>query len=110
MCTNYLSRKLWIVVMAVMLSLTTLWAQQKHVVRDAALQKNRFNNITLEMSLKPFKVNDQGYIREVTEEVFTQWAALLRHADTVSVMLWTSDGSEILDYKGTLDQPLEWAK
>lgn len=96
--------------MAVMLSLTTLWAQQKHVVRDAALQKNRFNNITLEMSLKPFKVNDPGYIREVTEEVFTQWAALLRHADTVSVMLWTSDGSEILDYKGTLDQPLEWAK
>lgn len=77
---------------------------------DPALLKNRFHNITLEMSLKPFKVNDKAYFRAVADEVFTQWSALLRQADTVSVMLWTSDGSELLDYKGRLDQPLEWAK
>ncbi len=79
-------------------------------VLDPQLQKNRFNNITLEMSLKPFKKNDKTSIREVAVEVFTQWSALLRHADTVSVMLWTSDGSEILDYTGKLDQSLEWAR
>ncbi len=62
------------------------------------------------MSLKPFKKNDKAYIREVAREVFTQWSALLRQTDTVSVMLWTGDGSEILDYKGNLRQPLEWAK
>ena len=85
-------------------------AQQKTTIEDPALQKNRFHNITLEMSLKPFKKNDKAYIREVAREVFTQWSALLRHTDTVSVMLWTGDGSEILDYKGNLRQPLEWAK
>ncbi|MEI6137621.1 MAG: hypothetical protein WCP85_00065 [Mariniphaga sp.] len=85
-------------------------AQQKTNIEDPALQKNRFHNITLEMSLKPFKKNDKAYIREVAREVFTQWSALLRHTDTVSVMLWTGDGSEILDYKGNLRQPLEWAK
>lgn len=79
-------------------------------VTDPALQKNRFNNITLEMSLKPFKENNPEYIRAVAQEVFTQWQALLRHTDTISVMLWVSDGSEILDYKGDLKQPLEWAK
>jgi hypothetical protein len=68
-----------------------------------------FKNVTLEMSLKPFKKNDPDYIRSVCREVFTQWAALIRHADQVSVMLWTADGSEILDYRGDPDQRLEWA-
>ncbi|WP_247235687.1 hypothetical protein [Telluribacter sp. SYSU D00476] len=77
---------------------------------DSPLKGKSFNNITLESSLKPFKKNDKTYIREVAKEMFTQWHSLLRHTDTVSVMLWTSDGSEILDYKGTLSQPLEWAK
>jgi len=74
------------------------------------LKGKPFHNITLEASLKPFKVNEKEYIRAVATEMFTQWHSLLRHTDTVSVMLWTGDGSEILDYKGTPDQPLEWAK
>lgn len=69
-----------------------------------------FDNITLEMSLKPFKKNDPEYIRDVCRKAFGQWQPLLQHADTVSVMLWTSDGSEILDYSGDLNQELEWAK
>jgi hypothetical protein len=77
---------------------------------NSTLKGKSFNNITLELSLKPFKKNDKAYIQEVANEIFTQWHALLRHTDTVSVMLWTSDGSEILDYKGNLTQPLEWAR
>jgi hypothetical protein len=69
-----------------------------------------FQNITLETSLKPFKKNDKKDIRRVAAEIFTQWSSLLRHADTISIMLWTSDGSEILDYTGNLNQPLEWSK
>ncbi len=76
----------------------------------STLKGKSFNNITLEVSLKPFKKNDKTYIREVAREMFVQWHSLLRHADSVSVMLWTSDGSEILDYKGVESQPLEWAK
>lgn len=69
-----------------------------------------FNNITLEMSLKPFKVNHKDSIDLVCQRVFQQWLPLLAYADTVSVMLWTADGSEILDYKGKDNQPLEWSQ
>ena len=67
-------------------------------------------NIQLEMSLKPFKDDSDGTVRAVCREVFVQWSALCRHTDTVSVLLWTADGSEILDYKGNLDEEFEWAK
>ncbi|HEX7757706.1 MAG TPA: hypothetical protein VF421_20315 [Niabella sp.] len=75
----------------------------------APLKGKPFNMIVLEASLKPFKVNEPHYIQAVAREIFTQWQSLLRHADTVSVMLWTGDGSEILDYSGNTQQRLEWA-
>jgi hypothetical protein len=67
-------------------------------------------NVTLEMSLKPFKVMEEKAIAAVCEEMFRQWWPLTRHADGVSVLLWAADGSEILDYKGDLDAELEWAR
>lgn len=84
-----------------------------NAANTACLQDNgptRFQNITLETSLKPFKKKDQASINEVAVRIFTQWQHLLKHADTVSVMLWTSDGSEILNYTGNPGQRLEWAK
>ncbi|MFT4154439.1 hypothetical protein [Parafilimonas sp.] len=75
----------------------------------APLKGKPFHNIVLEASLKPFKVKKDNYIRAVAREIFTQWQSLLRHTDTVSVMLWTGDGSEILDYKGDMQQRLEWS-
>lgn len=67
-------------------------------------------NVTLEMSLKPFKAVTDASIRSVCNELFRQWDALIRHADMVSVLLWTADGSEILEYRGYLDDPIEWAR
>ena len=78
-----------------------------HAVDDRV---KSFNNITLETSLKPFKVNDKHYIDSVCKNIFAQWQPLLKYADTVSVMLWTADGSEILDYKGKDSQRLEWGQ
>ena len=69
----------------------------------------RFKNITLEMSLKPFKSLEQGEVEAVCEELFSQWQALLAHTGQVSVMLWTSDGSELLDYNGKYGDTFEWA-
>ncbi|MBE7043337.1 MAG: hypothetical protein E7399_07605, partial [Ruminococcaceae bacterium] len=65
-------------------------------------------NITLEMSLKPFKKTDDGYIKEVCQTVFRDWFPLLEEAEEISVMLWTADGSEILDYRGKLEDSFEW--
>ncbi|MEK7751263.1 MAG: hypothetical protein AAB654_05055, partial [Acidobacteriota bacterium] len=36
-------------------------------------------NVTLEMSLKPFRQRDEAFVRSVCREVFVQWHALLRH-------------------------------
>ena len=66
-------------------------------------------NITLELSLKPFKRTDSEYIEKVCREIFEDWRPLVRDADVVSLMLWSADGSELLDYNGSLDDSFEWA-
>ena len=69
-----------------------------------------FQDITLEMSLKPFKRTDGEWIRKVCSTVFEQWRPLLKGRRTVSVMLWVGDGSELLDYAGNADDPFEWCR
>lgn len=66
--------------------------------------------LALEMSLKPFKSMEPSYVEGVCREMFRQWQSLLKHADIISVMLWTADGSEILEYRGNLDEEVEWGK
>jgi len=65
-------------------------------------------NITLEMSLKPFWQTDDPFIEEVCRKLFVQWKPLVRDAETVSVLLWCADGSEILDYRGKVEDAFEW--
>ena len=67
-----------------------------------------FNSVTLEVSLKPFKETSDEYIRKVCKKIFRQWYPLIMNRKTVSVLFWTSDGSEILDYSGNLDDAFEW--
>lgn len=68
-----------------------------------------FKSVTLEMSLKPFFETSDAYIRSVCDRVFEQWRPLLVGREEISVMLWTSEGGEILDYTGELDREFEWA-
>ncbi|WP_263409007.1 hypothetical protein [Terriglobus tenax] len=69
-----------------------------------------FERVTLEMSLKPFRQTDDASIRAVCTELFRQWAPLIRRVNGVAVMLWSADGSEILDYRGRMSDEFEWAK
>ena len=66
-------------------------------------------NITLEMSLKPFRQTDPAYIEKICRQVFTDWRPLVHDVPCVSVLLWSADGSELLDYRGELDEPFSWA-
>lgn len=66
-------------------------------------------NITLEMSLKPFRETTPAYIEMVCQQVFTDWRPLVHDVPCVSVLLWSADGSELLDYRGELDAPFSWA-
>ena len=67
-------------------------------------------NVTLEMSLKPFRDTSEETATQVCSKLFRQWDALTRHADMISVMLWIADGSEILEYKGDMGEEFEWAR
>ena len=69
-----------------------------------------FENVTLELSLKPFKQTDEVYIQKVCAQIFEQWRPLLKNRKSISIMLWVGDGSEILDYAGNLDDVFEWAR
>ena len=69
-----------------------------------------YRNVTLEVSLKPFKQTDDEYIQGVCRKIFTQWRPLVKDCETVSVILWTADGSEMLDYAGDLDESFEWCR
>lgn len=66
--------------------------------------------ITLEMSLKPFKINTYEEIVKVCRKLFTQWLPLARNAEGICVMLWTGDGSELLAYSGNHKDEVEWGK
>ena len=70
----------------------------------------KIKRVTLEMSLKPFKTTDRAVIEKVCEKAFLQWSNLLKEASEVGVMLWTGDGSEILEYRGNLSDEIEWAR
>ena len=67
-------------------------------------------NVTLEMSLKPFRQTDDAYIDSVIRKIFMDWSILIGDAPCVSVMLWTADGSEILEWKGDLNEKMEWCR
>lgn len=66
--------------------------------------------ICLELSLKPFKKLDTLYIESVCRKLFSQWKPLIKRSTGCAVMLWTSDGSEILAYSGDLSEEFEWCR
>ncbi|MGG1550553.1 hypothetical protein [Paenibacillus ferrarius] len=65
---------------------------------------------TLEMSLKPFKSLEQVAIEEVCTEALRQWQPLIGMAESASMLLWVSDGSEILTWNGQQEDEFEWAR
>ena len=69
-----------------------------------------FRDVQLEMSLKPFWDTTPETQAAVCREIFLQWLPLCRYTDSISIMLWIGDGSEILEYAGDLDAEFEWGR
>lgn len=74
------------------------------------LEAPAFERVTFEMSPKPFRTMTSVNIHDVCVELFRAWAPLIRRVNAVAVMLWTADGSEILDYRGRMSDEVEWAR
>ena len=69
---------------------------------------NIVGRVSLETSLKPFKNFDYGEIKKVCHTMFKGWEKLTDKAESIAVMLWTADGSEILEYSGDLSQSFDY--
>ncbi len=101
---------------AALLPVAPVVAQSEHSGTPVAApgaaynEGSAFRRVTLEMSPKPFRRMDDASVRAVCRHIFRQWDALLRRADSVAVMLWTADGSEILEYRGRMADEIEWAR
>jgi len=69
-----------------------------------------WKTISLELTLKPYctDLSDAGFRRK-TIELFHPWERLWRNGEKIKVMLWTSDGSELLEYDGKMETPFEYA-
>lgn len=67
--------------------------------------------ISLEISLKPFcgDPSDQG-IAVRSEQILRQWERLWARGEAVQFMLWTGDGSELLDYAEDFDDTFDYAR
>lgn len=85
-------------------------AQERAPVAPPLSTEDAFRRVTLEVSLKPFRDISPAAIRETSEEIFRSWAPLLRRCSSSAVMLWSADGSEILEYRGNMDDTFDWAR
>ena len=66
-------------------------------------------NLTLELSAKALHDPSPNAMDRVLRALFRQWRALADNASRLSVLLWISDGSELLDWSGDFSDTFEWA-
>lgn len=66
--------------------------------------------LILEVSLKPFHDSSPAATAEVIRGLLRQWDRLIRSAEKISFLLWTAEGSEILEYKRRMEDEIQWAK
>jgi len=67
-------------------------------------------DVQFEMSLKPFFDTSAETREAVCRELFTQWLALTRHAESISILLFIGDGSEMLEYDADWERSFEWGR
>ena len=71
----------------------------------------RFKRVCLEVSLKPFGLDiSENGIRDTCLKLFDIWHELIMRSNSISVLLWVSDGSEILEYDGDMFSEFDWAR
>ncbi len=70
----------------------------------------KIKTLTFEISLKAFKSVDDDSIRDIFKEIFRHWYSLTKHAETISFLFWTGDGTELLEYSGDQEKTFDWGK
>lgn len=68
-----------------------------------------FRRGTLEFGPKSLIQKDDAFLDNFFTELFRTYRQLLKHCDTVSLVCWLGDGTEMLQYNGTPDQVVPWS-
>ena len=68
----------------------------------------KLQSFTMEISLKPFKRDDESYERAVCRRLFRHWEPILKDVGRAQVLIWVGDGTEILEYDGNMDRYFDW--
>ncbi len=68
----------------------------------------RLQNLTLEISAKPLFRKDGPFVEALFQDIFRQWYPLAKHAQSLAVLWWLGDGTDILEYDADMDRPIEW--
>ncbi len=69
-----------------------------------------FRHGTLEFGPKVLFRKDDAFLEAFFTELFRTYRQLLKHCDTVSLLCWIGDGTDILQYDGDLEKPVAWAR
>ena len=69
-----------------------------------------FRRGTLEFGPKVLFRKNDSFLDSFFIELFRTYRQLLKHCDTVSLLCWIGDGTDILQYDGDLEKPIAWAR
>ena len=64
--------------------------------------------VILEIGLKIFKKLDDASIRRQCRTVIDNWRRLIEDAEVVSALMWIGDGDEVFNFRGNLDDRINW--
>ncbi len=68
------------------------------------------HDVQLEVSFKAFLHRGNPGVEAVCREMFAQYRPLWEDAKRISVLLWTGDGGEILEYTGDRSRKFDWCR
>lgn len=78
-------------------------------MKPRAVTEPLFDRVVLEFSLKPFYRVEAGSFADTAAEIMKTWSDLASASQALAALLWIGDGSEILEWKGDVEEPIRWA-
>ena len=70
----------------------------------------KLNRVVLEIGLRPFDNMSLREIERVCRHALSSWSKLIEQGETISVLFWTGNGDEIVQFDGNMNKEVNWGK
>lgn len=71
---------------------------------------SKLKRTVLEIGLRPFNNMSDNEIERVCRHALASWGKLIEQGDTISILFWTGNGDEIVQFDGNMNKEVNWAK